>query len=81
MMLVLTAFVGITTNVSAEGLPPVADAGGPYNGVECDSMLLDASGSYDPEGEPLTYRWYIDDLGMTVQDRIMIGHGWTTLQV
>jgi PKD repeat protein len=60
IMLVFTAFVGMTANVSATGLPPVADAGGPYLGEECNSMLLDASGSYDPEGASLTYRWNID---------------------
>lgn len=59
-MLVLTTFVGMTANVSATGLPPVADAGGPYTGEECNSILLNGSASYDPEGAPLTYRWYID---------------------
>lgn len=60
IMLVLTAFVGMTSNVGATGYPPVADAGGPYSGEECYSILLNASASYDPEGAPLTYRWYID---------------------
>ncbi len=62
MMLVLTAFVGMTTNVSATGLPPVAEAGGPYAGYECNLISLNASGSYDPEGAPLTYRWNINGL-------------------
>jgi hypothetical protein len=60
IMLVLTTFVGITANVSATGSPPVADAGGPYIGEECISMLLDASGSYDPDNDPLTYSWNIE---------------------
>jgi PKD repeat protein len=60
IMLVLTAFATMTANVSATGDPPVAEAGGPYFGEECNSMLLDASGSYDPEGVSLTYRWNID---------------------
>ncbi len=39
IMLVLTTFVGMTANVSATGNPPVAEAGGPYFGEECNSML------------------------------------------
>ena len=62
IMLMLTAFVGMTANVSATGLPPVADAGGPYVGYECNSTLLNASGSYDPESASLTYRWNISGL-------------------
>ena len=59
IMLVLTAFATMTANVSATGEPPIAEAGGPYTGEECNSMLLDASGSNDPEGDQLTYRWNI----------------------
>jgi len=59
IMLVLTAFVGMTANVSASGDPPVADAGGPYIYYECDETLLDASGSYDNESALLYYYWNI----------------------
>ncbi|MBE3137895.1 MAG: PKD domain-containing protein [Thermoplasmata archaeon] len=60
IMLVLTTFVGMTANVSGTGEPPIADAGGPYTGEECTSMLLNASGSSDPDSDPLTYRWNIE---------------------
>ena len=56
----LTAFVGMQTSVVAAGEPPIPEAGGPYIGEECYPMLLDASGSYDLEGDLLTYRWCID---------------------
>jgi len=31
--------------------PPVADAGGPYPAYMCETITLDGSGSYDPDGE------------------------------
>ena len=43
--------------VSVVGLPPVADVGGPYFGFEGEVILFEGSGSFDPDNEPLEYRW------------------------
>jgi PKD repeat protein len=62
LLFIMTAFVGVQAPVGAAGESPVAEAGGPYVGYECNSTLLNASGSYDPEGASLTYRWNINGL-------------------
>lgn len=38
-------------------LPPIADAGGPYSGVVGEPITFDASGSDDPDGSIVGYRW------------------------
>lgn len=40
--------------------PPVADAGPDQTVSSADSVMLDGTGSFDPEGSPLTYRWSLD---------------------
>jgi hypothetical protein len=49
--------------VTGPNLPPAPDAGGPYVIAEGGTLVLDASGSTDPEFQSLTYRWDVDGDG------------------
>jgi putative hemolysin/PKD repeat protein len=61
--------------------PPTAAPGGPYTGTEDAAMLFDGSGSYDPEGDPLTYSWDFGDGSATVTvDTPTVQHTYTTGQ-
>ena len=53
-----------TTVTVLGNLAPVADANGPYTVDEGSPVILDGSGSSDPNGDPLSYDWDLDDDGV-----------------
>jgi hypothetical protein len=52
--------------ITYEGaLPPIAEAGGPYSVGPGGSVVFDGSGSYDPDGGPITaWQWDLDNDGL-----------------
>lgn len=60
----------LVINVTSGNVPPVADPGGPYNGVVGSPITFDGSGSYDPnEGQGIpgdhivSWEWDLDGDG------------------
>jgi len=57
---------------------PIAEANGPYKGIVGSPITFDASGSYDPDGEIVSYEWDWDNDGIYDESTISptITHTW-----
>ncbi|UCD91763.1 MAG: PKD domain-containing protein [Methanobacteriota archaeon] len=54
----------IDTTIVVKNEMPVAKAGGPYSARENEPIKFNGSGSVDPEGDPLEFRWDFESDGI-----------------
>ena len=67
----------ILSNTTQQNAPPVADAKGPYAGLVNQSIIFDASLSFDPDSEDvLFYHWDFGD--GAISEEQTIGHIYNT---
>lgn len=57
----VSAFAILGSPVPGPGTPPIADADGPYVIYVGDTLMLDASGSTDADGDITSYMWDLDN--------------------
>lgn len=82
LVITMLLMLSVTTIVSAnENMPPVANAGGPYEGFTDENIIFNASGSYDPDGNNsnLTYLWEFGDASNST-DKI-VNHSYNNFGV
>ncbi len=51
----------VTKALTVVNIPPIADPGGPYQGVVYQEIVFSAARSHDPDGEIVEYRWDFGD--------------------
>jgi len=51
----------VSVTVDIPNHPPVAKAGGPYSGLGNELIVFNPSGSFDVDGDALTYKWTARD--------------------
>ena len=73
-----TATVVVADASPTNNRPPLAHAGGPYNGEAGLPVLFDAALSSDPDGDALTYNWSFSD-GTTATGQ-QVSHTFSTAQ-
>ncbi len=56
-----TTTVTVSVLAAVANQPPVANAGGPYQGIVAQAVQFDGSGSTDPEKDIATYAWDFGD--------------------
>jgi len=67
----LSAPDSVRVELTGDNVSPTADAGGDLNDMDCKDVVLDCSGSSDPEGDTLSYWWILQSVpdGSAVDNR------------